>query len=285
MITLRSKLYESLLDDEEIITSKESVIPDLINNWANEFGIKITNTLSKNTSSIKINKDNSVSAKLLNLIGNKKFTLNQLFDQPFQFKQLDCVILGCGTLTNCSDLIDDSQYKYFPPVIKQLEMKFYNQSNAFHIDFNKLNSIQKLEDLSIRIYDPGFTIYDPGFTFYDLTNPPEMKLKSLKLSFPNGILNLDSLSGLNCEALILDTFTNSDHKNLIVYPKASYDMPKFYSENTNKAYDTISKFFSDNNVDKLFIQTAPTVLFEIIKHGHPAYIFKKTSNVYGFVKR
>lgn len=278
MITLQDKLYESLLDDEEIITSKESVIPDLINNWANKFGIKITNTLSKNTSSIKINKDNSVSAKLLNLIGNKKFTLNQLFDQPFQFKQLDCVILGCGTLTNCSDLIDDSQYKYFPPVIKQLEMKFYNQSNVFRIDFNKLNSIQKLEDLSIRIYDPGFT-------FYDLTNPPKMKLKSLKISFSNGILNLDSLSGLNCEALILDTFTNSDHKDLIVYPKASYDMPRFRTENTNKAYDTISKFFSNNNVDKLFIQTAPTVLFEIVKHGSPAYIFKKTSNAYGFVQR
>lgn len=278
MITLQNKLYESLLDDEEIITSKESVIPDLINNWANEFGIKITNTLSKNTSSIKINKDNSVSAKLLNLTNNKKFTLNQLFDQPFQFKQLDCVILGCGTSTNCSDLTDDSQYKYFPPVIKQLEMKFYKQSNASHIDFNKLNSIQKLEDLSIRIYDPGFTFYDP-------TNLPKMKLKSLKLSFPNGILNLDSLSGLNCETLILDTFTNSDHDDLIVYPKTSYDMPRFRSESTNKAYDTISKFFSDNNVDKLFIQTAPTVLFEIIKHGGPSYSFKKTSNVYGFVQR
>lgn len=281
MITLQNKLYESLLDDEEIITSKESVIPDLINNWANEFGVKITNTLSKNTSSIKINKDYSVSAKLLNLTNNKKFTLKQLFDQPFQFKQLDCVILGCGTLTNCSDLIDDSQYKYFPPTIKQLEIKFLNQLNASKTDFNKLNSIQNLDDLSIRISDSGFT-------FYDMTNPPKMKLKSLKLSFPHGILNLDSLSGLNCEALILDTFTNYIYDDLILYPKASYDIPRFRSESINKAYDTVSKFFSNNNVDKLFIQTAPAVLFEIIKQGrvgHPAYVFKKTSNVYGFVKR
>lgn len=281
MITLQDKLYESLLDDEEIITSKESVIPDLINNWANEFGVKITNALSKNTSSIKINKDNSVSAKLLNLSNNKKFTLKQLFDQPFQFKQLDCVILSCGTLTNCSDLIDDSQYKYFPSTIKQLEIKFLNQLNASKVNFNKLNSIQNLEDLSIRISDSGLQ-------FYDLANPPKMELKSLKLSFPHGILNLDSLSGLNCEALILDTFTNSDHDDLILYPKASYDIPRFRSESINKAYDTVSKFFSDNNVDKLFIQTAPTVLFEIIKQGgagHPTYVFKKTSNVYGFVKR
>lgn len=267
MLTLQNKLYESLLDDEEVLVSNETTMNDLIEQWAAKFGIAITPTLSKINPGIKIDKSGDILSKYLRPNKSMNYKLSELFDPVFTYKKLDVVDLGCGTTCSCDDLMDVSTYDYFPSCIQTLKLGFFRKTDAENIDFNKLSIIKNLQNLHIRISNSGLPVFN-------IKKLPKMHLNDIRIDFGAGILNLESISGLNCERFMVENFTNNNMDRIIKVTKGSGLAPEFVYVYRTNTYLMLDKFFEKNKVKDLIIVTGLKVGYKIVKVD-TRYLFKK----------
>lgn len=267
MITLRNKLYESLLDDEDDLINDDTTA---LLGWSEKFKIPITQSINKSTSSIKIGKNNTIRAKLIIPKISGKYTLKELFDIPATFKTLDKLEICKGGLYDCVDSDDPKQYDNVPNCVKDLKLSIIKNKNAFKINFNDiLNHMPNIEKFEIRNLNTGM-----GFDILDVNNIPTKKLKNFTITLSSGIINIDSIKGLNCDIFRLQNFTNKDHKDLIwingyeVSPRIN---PKVITEFNN----TVDDFFKNNNVKQLVVASSRSDEgYEIIK-DRDSYKFNK----------
>lgn len=267
MITLYKYLYESLLDDEEELVNDDTTA---IHGWSEKFNIPITQSINKNTSSIKIGKNNTITAKLIIPRISGEYTLEELFRIPGVFKTLDKLEICKGGLYNCIDADVPEQYNNVPDCVKDLKLTIIKNPNAFKIDFNGiLNHMPNIENFEIKNLNTG-----SGFNILDVNNTPTKKLKLFIITLAAGIINIDSIKGLNCDVLRLQNFTNQDHEDLIW--NEGYGIPSRINPNALGDFNnTMNRFFKNNNVKQLVIARRDSnVGYEIIK-DNDSYKFNK----------
>ncbi len=276
MITLMDKLYESLLDDEEdLINDDSGLIKDIINNLSG-MGIPVTDKISKNNIGVKIVK-NKLYCKMFIISKRGDYKLSKVFPNFLHYEQLDNVELYQGSVYNVEDLDDPSQYRYLPPVIKKLTLGFVKNENATKLDFTKLNNISNLTDLKLvfqlRIATP-----------LDLPHLPTKKLDTLEIfagtvMSDNVKVNIDSISGITCDTLILPEFTNKNGDKCLYAP--SPQVIDFTYEHRGDALTSITNLFERNNINKLIIRKTLNVGYEVVYNG-PG--FKNKFNLYKLEK-
>lgn len=266
MITLQDKLYESLLDDEEELINDDNIV---ILGWSEKFKIPITQSINKNTSSIKIGKNNTIRAKLIIPKISGKYTLKELFDIPATFKTLDKLEICKGGLYDCVDSDDPKQYDNVPDCVKDLKLSIIKNKNAFKINFNDiLNHMPNIEKFEIRNLNTGM-----GFDILDVNNIPTKKLKNFTITLSSGIINIDSIKGLNCDMFRLQNFTNKDQKDLIW--GAGLEFPQINPNVLTEFNDTINRFFKNNNVKQLVVASSRSDEGHEIIKDRDSYKFNK----------
>ena len=267
MITLRNKLYESLLDDEDDLVNDDTTA---ILGWSEKFKVPITQSINKNTSSIKIGKNNTITAKLIIPKISGEYTLEELFRIPGVFKMLDKLEIHKGGLHDCIDADIPEQYDNVPDCVKDLKLSIIKKSDAFEIDFNEiLKHMPNIENFEINNLNSG-----SGFNILDVDNVPTKKLKNFIITLSSGIINIDSIKGLNCDLFRLQNFSNKNHKDLIWIDGYGVS-PRINPNISGDFNNTIDRFFKNNNVKQLVIARRDSNIgYEIIKINN-SYKFNK----------
>ncbi len=214
MITLGRYLYESLLDDEDDLVDDNTGI---VVGWADKFGIEVVDKLPKLDvikSCIRIAPGDNIESNYLSIPTKLQFKLSELFDPGLSFKKLNKVMLKHpgGAKGDVIDLVDPSQYRYIPSCVKQLCINLFNVNNAFELDFTKLDNISKLSDLYLRLKDTSNDLS------HNIPHLPHKHLRTLEISSRFGAVNLDSISDIDCDKLILENFTNNKQSILFINP-------------------------------------------------------------------
>lgn len=259
MITLRNKLYESLLDDEEDLVNNEQF---LIEQWANLLNMKYEpgSELSYfGENKYTVNKG-KIMASTINpgyMVGSnknprdipKEIPIDKILPEYLDFENIHTLSLNASsTRCACPDILSNSGLKKiskFPVVNLRLS---YGNTKLDSLDFNLVgNSRMKTMHIQIPFLGEEY--------FVDIKHWPKFKLDSLWINSRMRPIIFDNIKGLDCTNFVFEGARFSEDS----FSKLTIDEPfKAVStlDNTEKGIATLDRFFQNNKVDNLiYIRT------------------------------
>lgn len=255
MITLRNKLYESLLDDEEKLVNDDNA---LIDQWAGTLGlVKIIykSQLTDNVTNCYYVDDNNkvhtsnidpniILSQMSGVKREYKLKIEDILPEFMDFENIAGLSLSMNRINySCPDIITNKGLKKLSKYpIENLLISYGNDKLNF-LDFNLLGQ-NKLKKLVIRMPRLGDEYY------VDIEHWPKFKLDTLWIESRQRPVILDNIKGLNCKNFIFEGARFSEDS----YSKLTLD-DQFKStaslDNTEKGIAIIDRFFQNNKVDNL----------------------------------
>lgn len=255
MITLRNKLYESLLDDEEKLVNDDNA---LIDQWVGTLGlVKIIykSQLTDNVTNCYYVDDNNkvhtsnidpniILSQMSGVKREYKLKIEDILPEFIDFENIAGLSLSMNRINySCPDIITNKGLKKLSKYpIENLLISYGNDKLNF-LDFNLLGQ-NKLKKLVIRMPRLGDEYY------VDIEHWPKFKLDTLWIESRQRPVILDNIKGLNCKNFIFEGARFSEDS----YSKLTLD-DQFKStaslDNTEKGIAIIDRFFQNNKVDNL----------------------------------
>lgn len=255
MITLRNKLYESLLDDEEKLVNDDNA---LIDQWAGTLGlVKIIykSQLTDNVTNCYYVDDNNkvhtsnidpniILSQMSGVKREYKLKIEDILPEFMDFENIAGLSLSMNRINySCPDIITNKGLKKLSKYpIENLLISYGNDKLNF-LDFNLLGQ-NKLKKLVIRMPRLGDEYY------VDIEHWPKFKLDTLWIESRQRPVILDNIKGLNCKNFIFEGARFSEDSD----SKLTLD-DQFKStaslDNTEKGIAIIDRFFQNNKVDNL----------------------------------
>ncbi len=286
MITLRDKLYESLLDDEDDLVDDNT---GLVYDWGKAIGLTDatnTNKVSINTFSIQPN--GSVNANMydlnISLLGNRNWRkgselkLTDVLPIGIDFNYISQLSLGVDcTAYHCHDILSNDGFKHlskFPINSLILKYKVYKLN---HLDFNLLGN-SEMDHLSLELFGGN----DPDGVV-DIYKYPKFPLKYMTIKSYGRPVVSNYIKGMNCEYLLMSgmvTSVNGVNKQVII-PKdliAGIKIPKI--NNDPDCVKALDDLFRDNNIKQLVYESLYNLKSTryLIEKTRSGYKLKKSPN-------
>lgn len=254
MITLRNKLYESLLDDEEELVNDDNA---LIDQWAEmlmlvkrdgKFSLfdNITNFYSIDNGKVytsNIN-PNNIRQSTSNIKREYELGIDDILPEYIDFENIMRLILGMNqTNYSCPDImINKGLKKLSKRPIEKLVLLYGNTKLNF-LDFNLVGN-PKLKTLTIRMPRLGDEDY------VDIMYWPKFKLDTLWIESRMRPVILDNIKGLNCKNFIFEG-ARFDEKTFKMVTVDDPFSTKTALDNTEEGVAILDRFFQNNKVDNL----------------------------------
>lgn len=258
MITLRNKLYESLLGDEDDLINSDDALMD---EWIHRLGMVKRTDLSKFNSLNLYNTYDIVNGKVVTSFINPGYTSNNTF-VPREKAELSIedilppfidfsFIIGLKLMTKfvkykCSDITTNNGLKKLSKYpIQYLELS-YGSLSTDDLDFNLVGN-KELKALIIRA---NFIGHDKVL---HIKNAPKFKLKSFAVRSNNRPILLDEYQGMNCDDFIFEGAFIKNNGEL--YKTIHQDM-RGKPELLESAYPALDRFFKNNKINRLIFMTS-----------------------------
>lgn len=265
MITLRNKLYESLLDDEDELVNNDNM-KSFIDDWAKLTDVvQVNGAVSKYGREFKIEKNGKITVGLLRPKFNTTISMKELFPEWMDFKFIKTCIIDFREI---SDMYNKDAYKYVPNCIDNLHILFSSSNETKKISLEKLNT-SKSSNIVIDIFKGN-----PDINFSLNNKYKHIVIKSDK--FTNA-LNIETINDLNCDELVI--YGNIMDSNGVEYIKdmstKTSNNPYIYQEKDFKTlYD---KFMSKNKVRTLYISKYNNSLYKVVQTDNNNFKLEKTT--------
>lgn len=255
MITLRNKLYESLLDDEEKLVNDDNA---LIDQWVGTLGLvkiiyksqltdKVTNCyyVDDNNKVHTSNIDpNIILSQMSGVKREYKLKIEDILPEFIDFENIAGLSLSMNRINySCPDIITNKGLKKLSKYPIENLLISYDNTNLEFLNFDLVGQ-NKLKKLVIRMPRLGDENY------VDIMHWPKFKLDTLWVESRQRPVILDNIKGLNCKNFIFEGARFSEDS----YSKLTLD-DQFKSttslDNTEKGIAAIDRFFQNNKVDNL----------------------------------
>lgn len=255
MITLRNKLYESLLGDEDELVNNDS---SLIDQWAGMLGlVKLIykQHLTDNTTNCYYVDDNNkvytsninpniIFSQMSGVKREYELKIEDILPEYVKFESIAGIMLGLNqTSYSCPDTMANNGLKKLSKYPIESLVLLYGDTKLNRLDFNLVGQ-NKLKKLTIRIPRLGDEYY------VDIEHWPKFKLDTLWIESRQRPVILDNIKGLNCKNFIFEGARFSEDS----YSKLTLDDPSKSTaslDNTEKGIAIIDRFFQNNKVDNL----------------------------------